>query len=332
MAEAKIMSAKMKDVMKVLQEKFPEEKEKVKPGRGGQFKYIPTQEIIDRLNAAFGCSWSAYEIESKIFGGNQGQPNYVAKRVCIEVADPDNPDKTWRREGWGGHSMIDRYGKLQDIGDCMKSAYSKAFTKAASNFGVALYLWGVDVEDDNAPSGEGYPMGNNNPNPATVTTVNPGAHNPPATPQFNNPGAPSPPSSNNPPMSGGEANYPNMAGAQPNNYVDTSQANSVTPGPNFPGVPPVPPSAQLGIKSSGQGGGQGPTHSNAPHVQQGGNNPIQAFQINAINGMATTAEINPIAAIREALGPEANNIQTVEQLSESQAIIVLQYLKQGPPA
>jgi len=314
-----LVSDKMKKVMDSLQKKFPDDKVKIRQGKGGmQFNYIPTQEIIDRLNEVFGCSWSAYEVESKIFGNPQGVPNYVAKRVCIEIPDPDTPAKTWRREGWGGHPVI----QGMDLGDAMKSAYSKAFTKAASNFGVGLYLWGVDVDDDNAPNGVGYPTPEvttpppsarppMQPSGPTVTTVNPGAHNPP--PNFNNPSAPVPPSTR--PMSGqDDFAYPNMGSNDAAPYIDSSGAAAVTSGPQAPGGPPTPPVAQINVQT--------------PHVQNSGATAIQDFQINAIRGMAGELGRDPLEVVHSALGDAGKHIQTVEQITSDQAIEVFRYLKQ----
>ena len=325
-----IMSPKMKIVMDALQKKFPDDKVKVRQGKGGmQFNYIPTQEIIDRLNDVFGCSWSAYEIDSKIFGGPDGKPTYISKRVCIEIPDPDNPDKTWRREGDGGHPVL---GGM-DLADVMKSAYSKAFTKAASNFGVGLYLWGVDVGDDNAPNGAGYPTPETTvsappPRSATappmsagpsVTTVNPGAHNPP--PNFNNPNAHVPPPTNRPMSGQDEFSYPNMGPndvQQATAYIDSSGATAVTSGPQVPGGPPSPPTASLNVKT--------------PHVQDTGSAPIQEFQVNAIGGFAGQLKRDPIEVIHTALGEAGKHIQDIKELTSDQAIEVFRYLKQQKQA
>lgn len=333
-------SPEMRGVMTALCEKFPEEKVKTRHGKGGmQYKYIPTQEIVNRLNDVLGCAWSAYEVDSMFIGQPGQAPSYVVKRVRIEVPDPEVPDRRWHRDGWGGHPMAG------DAGDAMKSAYSKAFTKAASQFGIGLYLWGVDVDDDNAPIGIGYPPPQTNPSTGgfTPAPVPPGGSTggypvpnqspqqgpPPPTPQFANPAHNQPPPARMPQADPGAGSpYPHLGtNAPPQGAAafDYSKSTGYTSGPPSPGLPPAAPAAQLGFQSSGPSQPQ----QQAPYVQNSGEKPIQEFQVNAINGMAGTVDLNPLQAINETLGAEAANIQAVEQLTESQAIRVLQYLKQA---
>ena len=186
-----ILTPKMQQIMKGLCEPFPPEKIKKRKGRSGQWwDYVETSEVINRFNEVLGYAWSATEEESLVIS------NFVVKRVRIAIPDPDNPAVVHFKDGWAGHPIGN------DPGDCMKSAFSKALTKAASMFGVGLHLWGVSSEnagggDEDMPPWEG-PSQFGNPGPTmNVNVVNPGPHNQPPQgvqstmmappPQMNNP-------------------------------------------------------------------------------------------------------------------------------------------------
>ena len=92
--------------------------------------------------------------------------------------------------------------------------------------------------------------------------------------------------------------------------ADPSQAQAQVPGPQYPGAPPAPVTAQMNFQPAGQDA------------------PIADYQKGAIRGMAHALGYeDPLGAVQAALGPEASNIQVVDQLTNSQAIRVLTWIR-----
>jgi hypothetical protein len=310
--DAAIRSDRNKALVNALYEPFPEEKIKTRDGRAGQkWKYVESAELINRLNQVLGLTWSMIEKQSEFIPPSN--PTHVVKRVQIIVPDPDNPSRDVVREGWGSHPLFDNRGRPYDPGDVMKSAQSKAFSKAVSSFGVALHLWGVDgeavhegVPEDYMPPWQGPDQFSQVPD---VTVVNPGPHNQQpnfpsaqpmvAPPQMSNPMAPPQAAPQGPPM-GGQMPFPQMG----NPAFDIG----ITSGPGTPAV------AQVGLQTQPQPGG-GPTV-------------VQDFQLSAISGAAASRGMqNPMQLVSQALGPEVSNIQDVGMLSFDQALRVLDYIR-----
>lgn len=279
-----------------LSEQFPPHKIKQTQQDGKIFDTIPVWEAIHRLNQVYGTRWSCYQVDQNVYGS---PPEYIEIRVCIEVPDPTDPSRTWKKEGWGGHEFN---GKTIDV--VVKTAYSRALTKAASMLGVGLYLYGTDSTSAPAQAQQ-------------VTVVNPGPHNQvpqganvrTTQPQMGNPNVPPQTLPRPAPQQQPEAPYPNFQPGQ--NFVDTSQADAVSSG-QAPGSAAQPVQAKLGIQSAGQG-------------QESG---VAEFQLNAIRGLATAQQVQDIMQIvHQALGQEAQNIQALEQLTSTQAIRVMEFLR-----
>jgi hypothetical protein len=107
-------------------------------GQGNQmFKYIPNEEVIHRMNTVFAGNWSTEVLSTERID------DQIVLRVRIMVIDPDT-DKAYYHEGYGSH-QIARYtggqneGKIIDIGNSYKSAFSKAIVNASMKWGVGLF-------------------------------------------------------------------------------------------------------------------------------------------------------------------------------------------------
>jgi hypothetical protein len=326
MAESKDpRSPKMKNVVKMICEKFDEDKILPRKGQGGKtFHYVKAQEYIVKLNDVFGVAWSS-EIISHWLANNQ-----ICMWVRISYPNPDNPDQIFFKDGVDAHPLS------QDVGNSFKAAYLKAFRKAAAQIGAGLHLWGIDVDED-----ESVPAG------PPVTVVNPGAHNmppvpgaypapappvtiprlppvpqpvavptgaapPPVAPGFNQPPPPPPQF-----MNSGATAGPPVPGAGPilppppvpvgnPAAVDTTNAAGITRGPDTPAV------ASVGIPSSGRPAGG-----------------IEDFQVNGILGAAVTRGVEPLHLVASVLGE--TGITDIQQLTAEQAQRVMDASRQMPP-
>jgi len=114
------------------------------------FKYVPSEDIVDRMNKVFQGSWSTEVrtvdvIEDQVL-------------MCVRVYINDGSRECWH-DGYASHPLA-RYtsgpnnGKIIDVGNSYKSAMSKAIKTAVSKWGVALYL----EEDTNQPSSMNVPL------------------------------------------------------------------------------------------------------------------------------------------------------------------------------
>ena len=118
-------------------------------GAGGKiFKYVPSEDIVDRMNKVFRGQWSTEVREKEIL------EDQILLCVRVYVRDPMDIEKMYWHDGYASHPIA-RYtsgpnnGKAIDIGNSFKSAMSKAIKTAVSKWGVALYL---DGEVSESPS------------------------------------------------------------------------------------------------------------------------------------------------------------------------------------
>jgi hypothetical protein len=118
-----------KDMLDALSEPFPRHAIKQREGGAGRrFDYVETQTVIRRLNAVAG-EWS-FAIKSLELRGDL--------YVCVgSLTIPG----LGTREGIGVQKVSDRGGE-----DLVKGAASDALKKSATLFGVALDLYGPDLE------------------------------------------------------------------------------------------------------------------------------------------------------------------------------------------
>jgi len=140
------------NVLKQLYERF---ELRTRKGVGNQqFKYIPSTDVIDRMNKVFKGRWSTRVLSSEIVEDS------IVVRVTVEVAPNDR--ERFCHEGYGS-SAVARFssgpkeGKIIDIGNSYKSALSTAIRNACTRYGVGLYLEGdhwTDEEYNSADAGD----------------------------------------------------------------------------------------------------------------------------------------------------------------------------------
>ena len=134
-----------KDILEQLYKPFDL---KARQGVGGKtFKYVPSDDIVDRMNKVFQGNWTTEVMEAKII------EDQILMRVRVTVTDPKNTDteNNWFfQEGYASQPIArytfgDKKDQSIDIGNSYKSAMSKAIKTAVAKWGVALYL----TESDN---------------------------------------------------------------------------------------------------------------------------------------------------------------------------------------
>ena len=120
---------------------------KERPGQGGQkYKYVTSDDIVDRMNRVFEGNWSTEVKECKIIEDN------VVILVRVYVTDPTNQsDKMYWQEGYASQFIArftfgDKKGQPVDLGNTYKSAMSKAIKGAVAKWGVGLYLEADDLD------------------------------------------------------------------------------------------------------------------------------------------------------------------------------------------
>jgi len=124
---------------KVLEELERPFKLKARKGVGGKiFKYVPSEDIVDRMNKIFEGNWNTEVISSKVVEDNV--------LVCVRVYVTDNTNnKVYYHDGYSSHPLA-RYtsginkDKIIDVGNSYRSAMSKAIKTACTRWGVGLYL------------------------------------------------------------------------------------------------------------------------------------------------------------------------------------------------
>lgn len=100
-------------------------------GQGGNFSYHKGSDVIRRLNEAFGHSWSSEKLEAEVI------EDQVLMLVSISVfADGD----VITHQGYGSADIARgrNDGKIVNIGNTYKSAFTNALKKAAEQFGIGL--------------------------------------------------------------------------------------------------------------------------------------------------------------------------------------------------
>lgn len=122
---------------------------KVREGLGGmKFKYVPSNDIIDRMNKLFEGCWST-EVTSQ-----ERMDDFVIVRVSVSAYD-STTEQWFSHAGYGSGSVMrysggNKAGQIIDLGNAYKSAESKAIKNACSRWGVGLYLEEAH-EDEGGP-------------------------------------------------------------------------------------------------------------------------------------------------------------------------------------
>lgn len=140
----------------ILEELYKPFELKARVGVGNKtFKYVPSDDIVDRMNQVFMGDWSTEVVSSEVIN------DQILIRVRVYAKDPRNTDsKTYFHEGYASQ-LIAKYtqgaktGQIIDVGNSYKSAMSKAIKTAVAKWGVGLYLEkGVVNEESNVGSWE----------------------------------------------------------------------------------------------------------------------------------------------------------------------------------
>jgi len=129
----------------VLAELYRPFKLKSRQGLGGKtFQYVPSEDIIHRMNVVFGGNWSTEVTSEKIVD----EQVLMCVKVTVAILSEDGDyDHYFSQEGYASHPIA-RYtqgnnsGKIIDIGNVYRSAMSKAIKTACAKWGVGLYLDG----------------------------------------------------------------------------------------------------------------------------------------------------------------------------------------------
>ena len=163
---------------------------KARKGAGGKvFNYVPSDDIVDRMNTVFKGNWTTEVLEAKII------EDQVLIRVRVSAMDEG---VFYHHEGYASQPIArytfgDNEGKVIDIGNSYKSAMSKAIKTAVAKWGVALYL--TEKEASAVPTA---PASSQSWNPQDAYTVdkapplNVPIVNVPSGPPMPNPPAPNP--------------------------------------------------------------------------------------------------------------------------------------------
>jgi len=138
----------------ILEELYKPFELKARKGVGNQiFSYVPSDDVVDRMNKVFRGDWSTEVVEKEIID------DQILIRVRVYVKDPGDADaKTHWHEGYASqpiakYSQGQKAGQIIDIGNSYKSAMSKAIKTAVAKWGVGLYLEkGSPSEESDADS------------------------------------------------------------------------------------------------------------------------------------------------------------------------------------
>ena len=100
---------------------------------GRSFTYVPTPEVIERLNACLGYGGWSYEVV-EAFHFPVDDPQYVVSRGRLSALGTV-------KEQYGGQTVNrNKQGVILDLADDYKGSSSDALKKCAAMIGVGLYL------------------------------------------------------------------------------------------------------------------------------------------------------------------------------------------------
>jgi hypothetical protein len=321
-------------------------------GTGGMtFKYVPNEDVINRMNEVFKGDWSTKVMFRDVMD------DQVILEVVVSVVDPET--KISHTHTGFGSQQIMRYnsgtnaGKVIDIGNGYKGALAKAIVNACTRWGVGLYKEDdpVSVEMPTMPpmAGVAAPTAPAPvvPNTPSVVVPPPMTATPPPTPYVQEltavPNVPAPPT----------VVVPTVAPPTPMPIpavVETpvvAETTTVFPPPMMPGqpvaasleikqeeptiipvaptpvIPPTPVPEMPKIPSPNMGVSQAPV-APAPGLETVGISDVQKVALNGILSM-NNADYGELA--NEAF--QANSITKVipprESLSYEEAVVVIKF-------
>jgi len=142
----------------ILEELYKPFELKARQGVGGKtFKYVPSDDIVDRMNKVFMGDWSTEVVEKEII------EDQILVRVRVYAKDPRETDaKMYWQEGYASQPIAKytqghKTGQIIDIGNSFKSAMSKAIKTAVAKWGVGLYLEKGSVNESDSAGSWGPP-------------------------------------------------------------------------------------------------------------------------------------------------------------------------------
>ena len=261
---------------------------KSRRGRGGDYTYVPWQDVADRMNKVFNGNWSS-EIKSEI--STEGG---IVVRVRVTVID-QNTNQEYYQEGYGGASITNT-----EIGTLHKSAYSKALRDACKKWGPGLYT--DDISDFSNKSKTTIPSSPSKP-PVTKMPISSVPSSPivsKATEPVKNIGIP--PSTNH--------------------QTHKSVVEQIASTPSLPGTQKsiMPPITE--VKSSL------PPVATIPTSSSTVSNQINDVQTAALDGILELKDISFEELIKEAFEDsklDITNLPTKEKLTYQQAVMVIKY-------
>jgi len=309
-------------------------------GQGNQmFKYIPNEEVIHRMNTVFAGNWSSEVLFT------ERVDDQIVLRVRIMITDPET-NRVYYHEGYGSH-QIARYtvgqneGKIIDIGNSYKSAFSKAIVNASMKWGVGLFKE-KDVLIDDVVEEEYTPtLVPPTPIPTPVPTPPKPAASPVATPGVATPAAPTQMAAPQRPALPSAASLPDrpMIPLRPSSMSNGAVTQSTTSVPP-PRAIPAAPMAQKPILSTPKPVAiavpAAPITAAPPLPQDlpfSATLPEPVSRLNdvqkvAINGILTLRKMTYDQLASEAFadaGQPGYKYPPVEQLTYDEAVIVIKY-------
>jgi hypothetical protein len=143
------MEQQMINVMQALYAPFPEEMEKSMNVSGMNLKFIPVNEVINRLNKVLGVDGWSFEIIS--CDEVSTIVDELSAHVSLTVDFGNGKRAVKHAVGGATIKRVKSTGKPLDYGNSRKMAVSDALKKAAQQLGVGLYLSrsadAIDVEE-----------------------------------------------------------------------------------------------------------------------------------------------------------------------------------------
>jgi len=258
---------------------------KSRRGRGGNYSYVPWQDVADRMNKTFKGNWSSEVRSQEVVGEN------VVVRVRVTATDPET-QMSFHQEGFGG--AVNRAD--DEAGNPWKSAYSKALRDACKRWGIGLFL----DEDAGAPA-------------PTATTPPPVPSVPAATPATVPPSAPATP----PPATQTVVEAP----VPPTALVATPPASSLPVAPPMPPVPPAAPTPPPAMPADDMPMSSGSVLSN----DDSGITEVQQIALEGILGMRDLNYEDLAKEAFEDKGMKYDTIPRAEDLTYEEAVVVVKF-------
>ncbi len=200
---------------------------KERRGLGGMtFKYVPSTDIVDRMNRVFNGNWST-EVVSQ-----ERADDFIVVRVRVTAFDSET-GRVFSHDGYGS-SLVARYsegqksGQVIDLGNAYKSAEAKAIKNACTRWGVGLYL--ENIEEEGGPftahtEHESKPAPKTQKDPVRTT-----GNTPPPFPSRKDAGTPPPSPQTTPPVKSvpKTTNVENKPANKPTEIMQESGAHKIT--------------------------------------------------------------------------------------------------------